>query len=108
GAGGARGVVEQRLVPLRRGVVDVDGGRGRLDGREAVVVKRLLFLPPPLVAALVENSERLLLPCLCDPNVGERGAIRWACVPSVLPIPPIVVEPEARLQIGDDFERFGL
>ena len=37
GAGGAGGVVEERLVPLRRGVVDVDGRGGGLDGGEAVV-----------------------------------------------------------------------
>ena len=37
-AGGTRGVVEQRLVPARGGVVDVDGDGGGLDGREAVVV----------------------------------------------------------------------
>jgi hypothetical protein len=33
GAGGTGGVVEQRLVPLGRRVVDVDGGGGGLDGR---------------------------------------------------------------------------
>ena len=38
GAGGPRGVVEQGLVPARCGVVDVDGRRGGLNGREAVVV----------------------------------------------------------------------
>ena len=37
-AGGPRGVVEQRLVPARGGVVDVDGGGGGLDGAQAVVV----------------------------------------------------------------------
>jgi hypothetical protein len=37
GAGGAGGVVEEGLVPLGRGVVDVDGGGGGLDGGEAVV-----------------------------------------------------------------------
>jgi hypothetical protein len=36
GAGRARGVVEQRLVPARGGVVDVDGGGGGLDWGEAV------------------------------------------------------------------------
>ena len=36
-AGGAGGVVEEGLVPLRRGVVDVDGRGGGLDGGEAVV-----------------------------------------------------------------------
>ena len=37
-AGGAGGVVEQRLVPARGCVVDVDCRGGGLDGREAVVV----------------------------------------------------------------------
>ena len=38
GAGGAGGVVEEGLVPLGGGVVDVDGRGGGLDGGEAVVV----------------------------------------------------------------------
>ena len=54
GARGARGVVEQSLVPARGGVVDVDGRGGGLDGGEAVapINSELRLLPPPLVAAL--------------------------------------------------------
>ena len=37
-AGRPRGVVEQRLVPARRGVVGVDGGGRGLDRAHAVVV----------------------------------------------------------------------
>jgi hypothetical protein len=44
GAGGPGRVVEQRLVPAGRRVVDVDGGRGGLDGGEAVVVTPLVYL----------------------------------------------------------------
>jgi hypothetical protein len=63
-AGGPRRVVEEGLVPLRCGVVDVDGGGGGggLDGGEAVVVASLLLRPPPLVAALSEDLVRLLSP----------------------------------------------
>jgi hypothetical protein len=37
-AGGPRGVVEQRLVPARRGIMGVDRDRGGLDRRQAIMV----------------------------------------------------------------------
>ena len=59
-AGGPGRVVEQRLVPLRCGVVDVDGGGGGLDGGGGT--ERLFHRPPPLVATLSEDFVRLLSP----------------------------------------------